>query len=195
MKARWPPPRRPCPDRFWPYAMVNPLAEDAAVGHGHAGHLPVSGHARYSLARSARGTGCWSRRPPRTAARSSCTAGCSPWECARSWGCPRLSTCATPIRWTCTPSRCAIRGRRSSLPHFGAGYFREALMLADLCPNVYLDTSSSNSWMRYEGPRPEDRLPAGAGRWPGRTGCSSAPTRRSSRAAGTAPSSKIKSKY
>jgi uncharacterized protein len=37
------------------------------------------------------------------------------------------------------------------VPHFGAGYFREALMLADLCPNVYLDTSSSNSWMRYEG--------------------------------------------
>jgi len=37
------------------------------------------------------------------------------------------------------------------VPHFGAGCFREALMLADLCPNVYLDTSSSNSWMRYEG--------------------------------------------
>lgn len=35
------------------------------------------------------------------------------------------------------------------VPHFGAGYFREALMLADLCPNVYLDTSSTNSWMRY----------------------------------------------
>jgi hypothetical protein len=36
------------------------------------------------------------------------------------------------------------------VPHFGAGYFREALMLADLCPNVYLDTSSSNNWVRYE---------------------------------------------
>jgi uncharacterized protein len=36
------------------------------------------------------------------------------------------------------------------LPHFGAGYFREALMVADLCPNVYLDTSSSNSWIRYQ---------------------------------------------
>ncbi|HKW96437.1 MAG TPA: amidohydrolase family protein [Bryobacteraceae bacterium] len=36
------------------------------------------------------------------------------------------------------------------VPHFGAGYFREALMLCDLCPNVYLDTSSSNSWMRYQ---------------------------------------------
>jgi predicted TIM-barrel fold metal-dependent hydrolase len=36
------------------------------------------------------------------------------------------------------------------VPHFGAGYFREALMLADLCPNVYLDTSSSNSWVKYQ---------------------------------------------
>jgi uncharacterized protein len=35
------------------------------------------------------------------------------------------------------------------VPHFGAGYFREALMLADLCPNVCFDTSSSNSWTRY----------------------------------------------
>jgi len=39
------------------------------------------------------------------------------------------------------------------VPHFGAGYFRETLMLADLCPNVYLDTSSSNHWTRYQ---PED---------------------------------------
>ena len=39
------------------------------------------------------------------------------------------------------------------IPHFGAGYFRETLMLCDLCPNVYLDTSSSNGWMRYQ---PED---------------------------------------
>ena len=35
------------------------------------------------------------------------------------------------------------------VPHFGAGYFRETLMLADLCPNVYLDTASSNRWVRY----------------------------------------------
>jgi uncharacterized protein len=35
------------------------------------------------------------------------------------------------------------------VPHFGAGYFRETLMLADLCPNVYLDTSSSNQWTKY----------------------------------------------
>ena len=35
------------------------------------------------------------------------------------------------------------------IPHFGSGFLREALMLADLCPNVHLDTSSSNAWMRY----------------------------------------------
>ena len=36
------------------------------------------------------------------------------------------------------------------IPHFGAGMFRETMMLADLCPNVYVDTSSSNKWMKYE---------------------------------------------
>jgi len=40
------------------------------------------------------------------------------------------------------------------VPHFGAGLFREALMLADLCPNVYFDTSSSNSWTKYLCPPP-----------------------------------------
>ena len=35
------------------------------------------------------------------------------------------------------------------IPHFGAGLFREALMAADTCANIYLDTSSSNGWIRY----------------------------------------------
>jgi predicted TIM-barrel fold metal-dependent hydrolase len=35
------------------------------------------------------------------------------------------------------------------IPHFGAGLFREALMAADACPNIHLDTSSSNAWTRY----------------------------------------------
>ena len=34
------------------------------------------------------------------------------------------------------------------IPHFGAGLLREALMVASLCPNVSLDTSSSNSWIK-----------------------------------------------
>jgi predicted TIM-barrel fold metal-dependent hydrolase len=35
------------------------------------------------------------------------------------------------------------------IPHFGAGLLREALMAADACANIHLDTSSSNSWIRY----------------------------------------------
>jgi len=35
------------------------------------------------------------------------------------------------------------------IPHLGAGMFREALMAADTCRNLYLDTSSSNGWIKY----------------------------------------------
>ncbi len=35
------------------------------------------------------------------------------------------------------------------LPHFGCGFLREFLLVADQCENIYTDTSSSNSWMRF----------------------------------------------
>jgi predicted TIM-barrel fold metal-dependent hydrolase len=35
------------------------------------------------------------------------------------------------------------------VPHFGAGLLRETLMAADACPNIHLDTSSSNRWIRF----------------------------------------------
>ena len=35
------------------------------------------------------------------------------------------------------------------IPHFGSGMFREALMVADLCPNIHFDTSSSNAWVKF----------------------------------------------
>jgi predicted TIM-barrel fold metal-dependent hydrolase len=37
------------------------------------------------------------------------------------------------------------------VPHFGAGYFRELLFLGVQCPNVVVDTSSSNSWIQQVG--------------------------------------------
>jgi uncharacterized protein len=51
-----------------------------------------------------------------------------------------LALAATAIRFPTVPV---------IVPHFGAGFFREALMAADLCPNVHLDTSSSNCWVKY----------------------------------------------
>ena len=35
------------------------------------------------------------------------------------------------------------------IPHFGAGRFQEALMAADQCASIHLDSSSSNGWMKY----------------------------------------------
>ena len=35
------------------------------------------------------------------------------------------------------------------IPHFGAGFFREALMAADAAPNILFDTSSSNGWVKF----------------------------------------------
>jgi len=35
------------------------------------------------------------------------------------------------------------------VPHFGAGFFREALIAADQCSSIHFDTSSSNSWVRF----------------------------------------------
>ena len=35
------------------------------------------------------------------------------------------------------------------IPHFGAGFFRETLMVAAQYQNVYIDTSSSNNWVMW----------------------------------------------
>ena len=35
------------------------------------------------------------------------------------------------------------------IPHFGAGFLREALIAVDQCPNIHLDTSSSNGWIKF----------------------------------------------
>jgi predicted TIM-barrel fold metal-dependent hydrolase len=48
------------------------------------------------------------------------------------------------------PAANAARRAHFIIPHFGAGMFREALMAGASCENVYVDTSSSNSWIRTQ---------------------------------------------
>jgi hypothetical protein len=137
------------PDRFYAYAMVNAVVEHATVAPGlHAICLFPAMHG-YSMQDA--------RVEPllhQAAAR----------HCAVFVHCGVLSVgvrkklgLASPfdMRFSNPLDLHSVALRhpavRFIVPHFGAGYFREALMLADLCPNVYLDTSSSNSWMRYEG--------------------------------------------
>src|SRR5436190_16641603 len=143
------------PNRFFSYAMVNPIADDSllsiegalATGHLHGLCFFPAMH-RYSM------------HDPRAAAILDVAAArhtvvfvhCgilsvgvrkklvlpSPFDMRFS---NPIDLHATALRYPQVPF---------VIPHFGAGYFREALMLCDLCPNVYLDTSSTNSWMRYQ---------------------------------------------
>lgn len=136
------------PSRFLPYAMVNPTAENARVAPGLKAVCLFPAMHRYSI------------HDPRAEAiiEQAAALRCAVFvHCGvltigvrKKLGLPSpfdmrfsnpLDLHAIALRYPKTPF---------VLPHFGAGFFREALMLADLCSNVYLDTSSSNSWMRYE---------------------------------------------
>ncbi|HLK63621.1 MAG TPA: amidohydrolase family protein [Bryobacteraceae bacterium] len=138
-----------CPDRFLAFAMVNPLADDAIVAQGLDGVCFFPSMQGYTI----------SDPKVRPLLDQAAAQGCAVFvHCGvltvgvrRKLGLPSpfdmryanpLDLHAVALRYPKT---------RFILPHFGAGYLREALMLADLCPNVYLDTSSTNSWMRYEG--------------------------------------------
>ena len=45
------------------------------------------------------------------------------------------------------PAANAFPNVKFVIPHFGAGFFRESLMAGAQCPNVCIDTSSTNSWI------------------------------------------------
>jgi predicted TIM-barrel fold metal-dependent hydrolase len=137
------------PDRLFAYAMVNPLSEHVVSVRGlHAICLFPAMH-------------CYSIQDPRVEPALEQAAAD---HCAVFVHCGVLSVGVRKKLGLPSPfdmrfsnpldlHSVALRHPRVRflVPHFGAGYFRETLMLADLCPNVYPDTSSSNSWMRYEG--------------------------------------------
>ncbi len=52
------------------------------------------------------------------------------------------------------PAANAFPRVRFVIPHFGAGFFRETLMAGGQCSNVFVDTSSSNSWIATQSPTP-----------------------------------------
>jgi len=51
------------------------------------------------------------------------------------------------------PAANAFPNARFVIPHFGAGFLRETLFAGAACPNVFVDSSSSNSWMATQAPR------------------------------------------
>jgi hypothetical protein len=48
------------------------------------------------------------------------------------------------------PAADAFPNVRFIIPHFGAGFFRETLIAGAQCANIFVDTSSSHSWMKTQ---------------------------------------------
>ena len=141
--------RAACPDRFWAYAMVNPAAENASVAEGLDAVCFFPAMHRYSM----------HDQRVQPLLDQAAAHGCAVFvHCGvLSVGVRKKLGLSSPfdLRFSNPIDLHAIALTYPQVPfivpHFGAGFFREALMLVDLCPNVYLDTSSSNSWMRYQG--------------------------------------------
>jgi predicted TIM-barrel fold metal-dependent hydrolase len=65
-------------------------------------------------------------------------------------GLPRAVDLAYANPLDIVPVAQAFPGVAFVIPHFGAGFFRETLLAGAQCENVYVDTSSSHSWMRTQ---------------------------------------------
>jgi len=66
------------------------------------------------------------------------------------FGLPRRYDLALANPLHVVPAADRAPGVRFVIPHFGAGLFRETLIAGAQCPNVHVDTSSSNSWIRTQ---------------------------------------------
>jgi predicted TIM-barrel fold metal-dependent hydrolase len=137
------------PDRLLPYAMINPLAERPPSLAGLRALCLFPAMHRYFVHDSKVETLLKQAEPQHPIVFVHC--GLLTVGFRKKLGLPS----PFDLRYSNPIDLHAVALRNPRLnfvvPHFGAGYFREALMVAELCPNVYLDTSSTNSWMKHEG--------------------------------------------
>jgi predicted TIM-barrel fold metal-dependent hydrolase len=143
------------PDRFVGFFMLDPTSADAdARVNAALGEMGLSGVClfpamhRYSLrdpvvARIAESVG----RHPRAALFVHC--GVLSVGVRARLGLPSRFDTGLGNPLDLQPLALGVPSLPIIVPHFGAGFLREALMLADVAPNVHLDTSSSNGWMKY----------------------------------------------
>jgi predicted TIM-barrel fold metal-dependent hydrolase len=142
------------PERFYGWFLVNPLAADArertarALAMGLRTVCLFPAMHRYSVA-DERLTPFWELLAGEAGPNVFVHCGVLSVGVRKKLGLPSLFDLrySNPLEVQGIAMR--YPGLRVVIPHFGAGFFREALMVADHCPNVYLDTSSSNGWMRY----------------------------------------------
>jgi predicted TIM-barrel fold metal-dependent hydrolase len=143
------------PDRLIGFCLINPLAEGAARRvHFLANHLGYRGLMLFPAMHH------YHVKDPRLTPVLEAIADCRlhvlthfgmlQVKLRDALGLPRIfdDSFANPIDLQIIANR--FPSVKFIIPHFGCGYFRETLMLGAQCENVYVDTSSSNSWIKTQ---------------------------------------------
>jgi predicted TIM-barrel fold metal-dependent hydrolase len=143
------------PDRFVGFFMVDPSAEDAAervtnaittLGLRVACLFPAMHHVPLDDPRVERVVNAVAARPG-TAVFVHC--GVLSVGVRKKLGLPSRFDLSLGDPLGITKLALAFPRVPFIVPHFGAGMLRETMMAADACANIYVDTSSSNGWIRY----------------------------------------------
>jgi hypothetical protein len=138
--------------RISPFALVDPLKRDAArhlavqlEEQGFRGALFFPAQQRYRLD----GPECQAVFEVLAACEAPAVVHCGllRMPLRERFGLPRCwdPACADPLALAIAADR--HPALPFVIPHFGAGFLGETLLLGAQCPNVYVDTSSSNSWL------------------------------------------------
>jgi predicted TIM-barrel fold metal-dependent hydrolase len=137
--------------RIVPFALVNPTVSGAAAkvraliaeqGFGGVLLFPAMHHYRVGDAACAELLGVLNE------ARAICYVHCGLLvvKLRDLLGLPRPMDLAYADPLALVPAANRFGDVRFVIPHFGAGFLREALMAGAQCANVHVDSSSSNSW-------------------------------------------------
>jgi predicted TIM-barrel fold metal-dependent hydrolase len=142
------------PARFVGFFVINPLAPDAAERARHAfGTLGMRGACLFpALHRYHYDDDCVVKLFDVAAAHGGTVfahCGYLSIEPRVRLGLPTAMDlrCGDPLALATTAVR--FPGVPVIVPHFGGGFFREALMAAEAAPTIHFDTSSSNAWVKY----------------------------------------------
>ncbi|MEM7307213.1 MAG: amidohydrolase family protein [Planctomycetota bacterium] len=137
--------------RITPFALVNPLAPEAPAGAAELFAQGFRGVLLFPAMHRFDPSGPEARAVYEQAAEQGAIVvvhcGMLQVKLRDLFGLPRPYDLSTANPLALIPAANDFGQVRFVIPHFGAGFLRETLMLASMCENVYVDTSSSNGWV------------------------------------------------
>lgn len=148
------------PDRLIPFCLVNPRAEDAPAKTEHLlSNLGFRGVLMFPAMHHYKIDGPEAHAVFEVLAQHSAPAfvhcGLLVVKLRDLLGLPRIQDLQYANPTALIPAANAHPTLPFIIPHFGAGLFRETLLAGAQCPNIHVDTSSSNSWRATQPTHPD----------------------------------------